>query len=200
MRNNRHIQLRLIIRDFNEIWTWEISFPIKTSELSADNNPGLSPMPFNAHRVALIIGFAYHYLLKLDKSGITQISPSRPWQANRRKKGQNWKKRTASDLTAPQRSLTASRGLWRTSAPSRLGLRLAQSHHHLELSAPGQRQTTLKNNDASATVPPNCTWNCLVYFAEKTANLKNGIRYCMRLTHSCLASPKRWHPINRDTL
>ena len=64
--------------------------------VSADNNPGSSPMPFNAHREALIIGFAYHSLLKLDKSGETQISPSRPWQANQRKKGQNWKKRTAS--------------------------------------------------------------------------------------------------------
>ena len=67
------------------------------------------PMPFNARREALIIAFAYHSLLKLDKSGKTQISASRPWQANQRKKGQNRKKRTASDLTAPQRSLTASR-------------------------------------------------------------------------------------------
>ena len=54
-----------------------------------------SPMPFNAHREALIIEFAYHSLRKLDKSGKTQISPSkldksdktqispsRPWQAN----------------------------------------------------------------------------------------------------------------------
>ena len=54
------------------------------------------PMPFNARREALIIEFAYHSLLKLDKSGKTQVSPSRPWQ----EKGQNWKKRTASDLTA----------------------------------------------------------------------------------------------------
>ena len=39
-------------------------------------------MPFNARREALIIGFAYHSLLKLDKGGETQISPSR----NQRKK------------------------------------------------------------------------------------------------------------------
>ena len=48
----------------------------------------LSPIPFNARREVLIIGFAYHSLLKLDKSGKTQISPSRPWQANQRKKRQ----------------------------------------------------------------------------------------------------------------
>ena len=77
-----------------------------------------------------MIGFAHYSPLKLDKSGKTQISPSKPWQENQRKKGLNWKKRTASDLTAPQRSLTASRGLLRISAPSRLGLQLAQSHHH----------------------------------------------------------------------
>ena len=40
-------------------------------------------MPFNARRGTLIIEFAYHSVLKLDKSGKTQISPSRPWQANR---------------------------------------------------------------------------------------------------------------------
>ena len=45
-----------------------------------------SPMLFNARREALIIKFAYHSLLKLDKSGETQISPSRTWQANQRKK------------------------------------------------------------------------------------------------------------------
>ena len=132
-------------------------------------------MPFNARREVLIIGFAHHSLLKLDESGRTQISLSRPWQANQRKKrqvlstiqalspmpfnarreaqlvkfaypyllkldkeGQNWKKRTASDHTAPQQSLTASRGLWHISAPSRLGLQFAQSHHHSGAQRPGQ--------------------------------------------------------------
>ena len=42
----------------------------------------------------------------------------------------NWKKRTASDLMAPQRFLTASRRLWRISAPPRLGLRLTQPNHN----------------------------------------------------------------------
>ena len=58
----------------------------KTIHVINDNNPGLSTMPFNARREALLIGFAYHSLLKLDKSGKTQISASRPWQANQRKK------------------------------------------------------------------------------------------------------------------
>ena len=93
-----------------------------------------SPMPLNVRREALVI---------------------EPWQANQRKKGQNWQKKTTSDLTAPQRSLTASLGLWRISVPSALCLRLAQSHHHP--GAPGQRQTSSKNNDASATVPSNYT-------------------------------------------
>ena len=94
-------------------------------------------MSFNARREALTSRFAHHSLLKLDKSGKMQISPSRPWQANQRKKGQNWKKRTASDHTASQRSLTASGGLWCVFAPSRLGLQLAQSHHHPGLSLTG---------------------------------------------------------------
>ena len=49
----------------------------------------------------------------LDRGRKMQISTSRPWranQANQRNKSQNWKKRTTSDHTAPQRSLTASRG------------------------------------------------------------------------------------------
>ena len=59
------------------------------------------------------------------------------------KTGQNWKRRTASDLTAPRRSLTASRGLWRTSAPSMLGFRLAQSHHH-----PGAQRPPVRDRPA----------------------------------------------------
>ena len=43
----------------------------------ADNNPGLSTMPFNARREALVVKFAYHSPLKLDRSGNTQISASR---------------------------------------------------------------------------------------------------------------------------
>ena len=35
-------------------------------------------MPFNARRETLIIGFAYHSLLKLDKSGKTQIQLLEP--------------------------------------------------------------------------------------------------------------------------
>jgi hypothetical protein len=42
-------------------------------------------MLFNARREALMIKFAYHSLLKLNRSGKTQISSSRPWQANQRK-------------------------------------------------------------------------------------------------------------------
>ena len=61
----------------------------------------------------------------------------------------------------------------------------------LELSAPGQRQISSKNNDASATVPPNYTKDWLVDKAEKTANLKIGVRYYLRSTHSCLASLKQ---------
>ena len=123
--------------------------------------------------------------------------------AKSKKKGQKWKKgnaydprqRTACVHTAPQRSLTASRGLWCIYAPSR-----CNPTTFPELNAPGQRQTTSKNNDASATVPPNYTKNWLVYLVKKTANLKIGVRYYLRLTHSCLASLKRWHPMNRDNL
>ena len=96
-------------------------------------------MPFNARREVLIIGFAYHSLLKLDKSGKTQINPSKS-----KIKGQNWTKRTASDVAAPQRSMTASRGLWRISAPSRLGLRLVQSHHHAGAQRPWSKTDQLE--------------------------------------------------------
>ena len=88
-------------------------------------------MPFNARREALIIEFAYHSLLKLDKNGKTHISLLKL-------------ERTASDLTAPQRSLIASRGLWRISAPSRLGLRLAQAHHHLGAQRPRSKTDQLE--------------------------------------------------------
>jgi hypothetical protein len=60
----------------------------------------------------------------------------------------------------------------------------------LELSAPSQRQSTSENNDASATVPAKYAKNWLVYIPEKTANLKNGVRYRGRLTHLCPASVK----------
>ena len=63
------------------------------------------------------------------------------WQANQRKKGQNWKKRTSSDHPAPQRSLTASRRLWRIPASSRIGLRLAQYHRH-----PGAQRPRLETD------------------------------------------------------
>ena len=94
-------------------------------------------MPFNARREALIIGFAYHSLLNLDKSGKTQIS---------QEKGQTWKIRTASDHTAPQRSLSAPRGCGAFFAPSRLGLRLAQSqsHHHSGAQRPRSETDQLK--------------------------------------------------------
>ena len=64
------------------------------SHVGVDNSPRLSPMPFNARREAQIIGFAV----------VKRTS------AQFKEKGQNWKKRSASDLTVPQRSLTASRG------------------------------------------------------------------------------------------
>ena len=38
-------------------------------------------------------------------------------------------------------------------------------------------QTTSKNNDATASVPLNNTWNWPVGLPERTANLKNGVRF-----------------------
>ena len=49
----------------------------------ADNNPGLSPIPFIARRRALIIGFVYHSQLKLNKSGEMQSSASKSKKKSR---------------------------------------------------------------------------------------------------------------------
>ena len=94
-------------------------------------------MPLNARREALVIGFAYQSLLKLDKSGKTQISPSRLDKSgktqispSRPSKSKKKVKIGRKGLPPTSRPLSDPRPLHGGSAPSRLGLRLAQSHPH----------------------------------------------------------------------
>ena len=69
-------------------------------------------MSFNARREALIIELTYQ-----------------SWQANKEKRSK-LEEKSCPWPHCPSAILTASRDLWRISAPSRLGIRLVLSHHH----------------------------------------------------------------------
>ena len=125
-----------------------------------------SPMPLTLDLLNILY-LNWIQVVKLGKSGKTQISPSKS-----KKKGLNWQKRTASDHTAPRRSLTASR-----SAPSRLGLRLAQSHHHTGAQCPRSETDHLEEQRRVRHGSSELHMELLCLYSRKTANLKNGVRF-----------------------